>query len=364
MRHLDAQAIEDIAVGAAVLGTGGGGDPYIGKLMALQALETYGPITLIHPNELDEEGVVIPAAMMGAPTVLVEKIPGTRELMATFELMKESLSQPVVATMPIEVGGVNSMIPLVVAAQTGLPVVDADAMGRAFPEAQMVTFHLDGISPAPVAMADEKGNRMLLYPQDSIWSECFARSITIQMGGSATAFDFPVQGRQVKKSAISGTLTLAERIGRLLREKQGKGSPIPDLLQELGGWELFSGKVSDMDRRTVGGFAKGKACFAGMDDWQGRELEIRFQNEYLIALEDGRPLAMTPDLIIVLDRETGLPITTEGLKYGARVVVIALSCHPKWRTEKGIATVGPRYFGYDVDYIPVEQLVEKVSRPS
>jgi uncharacterized protein len=68
---------------------------------------------------------------------------------------------------------------------------------------------------------------------------------------------------------------------------------------------------------------------------------------------------VTPDLIAVLDAETGLPITTEGIRYGARCVVIGIPCNPKWRTAKGIETVGPKYFGYDVDYVPVEELVKK-----
>ena len=39
---LDEQAIEYIAIGAAVLGTGGGGDPHVGKLMAMEAIRKFG----------------------------------------------------------------------------------------------------------------------------------------------------------------------------------------------------------------------------------------------------------------------------------------------------------------------------------
>jgi DUF917 family protein len=62
-----------------------------------------------------------------------------------------------------------------------------------------------------------------------------------------------------------------------------------------------------------------------------------------------------PDLITVLDIETGEPITTEGLRYGFRVVVLGMPCTPKWRTPEGLALVGPRYFGYEIDYVPVEE---------
>lgn len=360
MRYIDAQAIEDIAAGAAVLGTGGGGDPYIGKMMALQAIEKYGPIPLLTLDELDDDALVVPSSMIGAPTVMVEKVPAEGMVTQALNLIEQALGKKVAATMPIEVGGVNSIIPLVVAAEKGIPVIDADAMGRAFPEAQMVTFYLDGLPAAPTAMTDERGNGVVMYPVDGVMSERLARSVTIQMGGSASMCDYPLSGKQVKQSAIPGTLTLAQEIGALLRTARSQEtSPVRMLIDKLGGFELFTGKTVDISRRTESGFTKGQATFDGIDDYRERRMTLGFQNEHLVALENGQPLATTPDLLAVLDKETGMPITTEGLKYGTRVSVVAIPCHPKWRTEKGIETVGPRYFGYDFDYVPVEQLVRK-----
>ena len=65
-------------------------------------------------------------------------------------------------------------------------------------------------------------------------------------------------------------------------------------------------------------------------------------------------LASVPDLIAVLDSEDAKPITTEEIRYGFRVTVIGLPCDPRWRTEAGLQLVGPRYFGYEFDYVPVE----------
>jgi hypothetical protein len=94
----------------------------------------------------------------------------------------------------------------------------------------------------------------------------------------------------------------------------------------------------------------------GIDAFKGGRFELDFQNENLVGRRDGKPVAMTPDLITVLDREKGLPITTENLKYGRRTVVIGMPCNPFWRTEAGLAQVGPRYFKYDLDYAPIETL--------
>jgi len=133
------------------------------------------------------------------------------------------------------------------------------------------------------------------------------------------------------------------------------GDPIAALLERLDGFDLFHGKVVDVHRRTEGGFARSNVLIQGTDAHEGASLTLQTQNEHLVAERDGEVLASVPDLIIVLDSENGQPITTEELRYGFRVVVIACPCDPRWRSETGLQTVGPRYFGYDFDYVPIEE---------
>ena len=360
MRYIGKDEIENIAIGAALLGTGGGGDPYVGKLMALQAVEEYGPIRLLSPDEIPDDALIVPSAMMGAPTVMVEKIPSGEEAIAAFEAMQEYLGKEVFATMPIEAGGVNSLLPLALAARLGLPVVDADGMGRAFPELQMVTFHLDGVTATPMVVSDEKGNSLVLNTVTSLWAERIARTATIEMGGSVMLAIYPMDGKTVKDSAIHNILTLEENIGRKIREAKARNEdPIDEVLKLTNGHRLFKGKVTDINRKTEDGFAKGKATIEGLDEYKDEECFLHFQNEHLLAETKDKVLCMTPDLITVLDSDTGMPITTEGLRYGARCVVVGMPANPKWRTTKGIEVAGPRYFGYGLDFTPLEDLVNK-----
>ncbi len=364
MRQITDDALEEIALGAAVLGTGGGGDPYIGKLMARSAMRTHGAVDLLDAAELADDDLVVPTAMMGAPTVMVEKIPRGDEIVAAFKALEKYLGQPVRATMSAEAGGLNSTTPFTVAATLGIPLVDADMMGRAFPELQMTTSTLSGISASPMAIADEKGNHAIINTVGNKWTETFARTLTVDMGCSAMIALYAMTGKQVKETCVVGTISLIGRIGAAIqRARADHTDPVAAVLASTGGFQIWHGKVGDVQRRTVAGFARGEAAISGIGPHEGRTLRIEFQNEFLIARADGETLVTTPDLITVLDAETGEPITTEGLRYGFRVVVIAMPCDPRWRTEGGLALVGPGYFGYDTTYVPIEERINRGGIP-
>jgi len=354
MRRITVHDMDDLALGAAVLGTGGGGDPHIGKLTAAEAMRRHGDVTLIDVGDLADDDLIVPAAMMGAPTVMVEKLPRGDEIVRAVESLQEYLGQPIRAVTPIEAGGLNSTTPFIVASHLGLPLLDADGMGRAFPELQMVTMTLHGIAATPMAIGDEKGNTAILNTVDNAWAERIARTMTIQMGGVAMIALYAMNGAQARRALVPGTVSLAIRLGGAIRGARArKADPIAAVLDVTGGQRLFKGKIVDVSRRTERGFARGEATIQGLDADDGHALVIQFQNENLIALKDGQVVATVPDLITVLDAETGEPVTTETLRYGFRVVVIGMPCAEAWRGPAALALVGPRVFGYDVDYSPL-----------
>jgi len=353
LRTVDADDLEDIAIGGAILGTGGGGDPYIGKLMAQQAIKRYGAVRLIDIAELPDDGLVVPVCMMGAPTVMTEKIPEGNELMTAFRQLEHVLGRKIDAVLCGEAGGINSTTPFVVAAASGLPLVDGDGMGRAYPELQMVTFTMHGVSATPMVLCDDKGNSLVLDTISNAWTERLARAATVEMGGSALLAFYAMDGATAKKAVVRGTLSLCARLGTTLREtRAAHGEPVAAIANLLGAKTIFHGRVRDIERRTVGGFARGTAQFEGVEEWAGHSLDLEFQNEFLIARRDGEVLVTTPDLITVLDAESGAPVTADSLRYGLRLKALAFASTAQWRTPAGIALVGPRYFGYDVDYSP------------
>lgn len=361
---LSSTDLADLATGAAFLGTGGGGDPYIGRQMAQACLDEGLTIEVIDPKTLADDDFVIPTAMMGAPTVLVEKIPSGQEAITALQRLEHHLGRRAAATMPIEIGGINSTIPLVVGARLGIPIVDADGMGRALPELQMETFAVHGIPGCPMAIANEWGDTALIETRDNRMMEWLARGVTIRMGGAAYIAEYSMTGADVRRTAIPNTLTLAIRIGQVLRQAREQHRPpfeallafLPETIYSYGRI-IFSGKVADISRATRNGFSVGQVSIESLDDATDT-LAIEIQNEFLIARRKGKVAAIVPDLICVMDSETAQPITTEALRYGQRVTVVAVSVPAIMSSPEALETFGPSAFCLSEDYVPVRDIPE------
>ena len=346
--------LESIATGAGILGTGGGGNPYIGQLRARQAIKQWGPVTVLAADELPEDAKVVCVGGIGAPTVGIEK---TRDFQAYTALraIEEFTGTKATALISNEIGGSNSLEPLIPAAMAGLPVVDADGMGRAFPEFQMKTFFVYGVPCCPMALADEKGNTVVIKETISpAGAERLARAITVQMGCVACYAVAPMSAEQVRTTAVLNTLSLARDLGDAVKAARQCGKdPLKAILATCPGTTLFAGKVVDVDRRTTAGFARGSMTIDGLDDYRGEKMVIEFQNENLIARRDGQTVCIVPDLICTVDSDLGEPITTELLRYGLRLTVLGFPAPSLWTSPEGLAVAGPRMFGYDMDYAPL-----------
>ncbi len=349
--------LDAIEIGAAILGTGGGGNPYIGKLRCREELKKGNIIKVIPLDELPDDALVVSLGGIGAPVVGIEKIEEGEECLRALRAVEREVGKTVDALISVEIGGANSMEPMLTAAQAGLPVVDGDGMGRAFPEMQMCTWSIYGHREAPAAMADEKGSIVVIRDTpDDVWLERIARSVVVTMGAAAGLASQPMRGEFVKRAAIPGTITQALKLGRAVLDAQANNvDPVQTVIDQENGKLLMTAKIVDLERHLKGGFAVGHLSLEGFDDFHGDTGRIDLQNEFLVFRRNDVVEACVPDLVVVLDSDTGLPITTEMLRYGQRVAVIGLPAHPLMRSPEALKVVGPAAFGYDdITFTPMD----------
>ena len=355
--------LESFAIGAAFLGTGGGGDPYLGKLFIKNAIEDSGAPDIMHPDDLEDDDVVISVAMMGAPSVLFEKMLSMEDVHLAVSQLEKHLGVKATAIMPAEVGGINATLPVAYAAWRRLPVVDADGMGRCFPALEMTSFNVEGVAATPMVLANEHGEWSILSTNSALSAEQTARPIVSHWGGSAMISLYPMNGAQARRAAVAETLSLSLGIGdAILKPPQGTG-PVEALLAFLGTTKyysqcrtLFDGKITDLVRKTERGWNIGYCHLEALGDPDSK-MEVAFQNEFLIARENRKMVTIVPDLISIVDRETAIPVTTESLRYGQRVRVIGASAAPVMRSRKALEVFGPGAFGLEEAYVPLEKLL-------
>jgi DUF917 family protein len=350
-RIITGQDVDDLALGSWIIGTGGGGNPYLNHLNVQRMAAAGQTFELIDPASLDDEALVAVVSTMGAPIVMQERLQDSRDVARAVEIMQDYLGRPFDAVMATEIGGSNAFQPLMAAAHLEIPIVDADAMGRAYPEAQMTSFAVGGLRPWPLSLVDPRGVEAVISQVPTWkWMERASRVLTVETGSMAATCKAPRTGAEVKEWAVLNTMSWAIDIGAAVRTaRAAHHDPIAATCEATGGRELYRGKIVDVERRTTGGFLRGRAKLDGLDRDAGTAVTLDFQNEWLVAELDGSPIATVPHLICLLDSISGEAVGTETARYGQRVALVGITAPELFTSEAGLRYVGPRAVGYDLD---------------
>lgn len=409
--------IEYITIGAGLLGSGGGGSPYMGKLRALKQLRSGKRIRVIAPERLGTtpalQGKVPSMAFIGAPAVLIEKlVSGTeipRALVCFGDVLaanpedvhqqatslenaddnmndglvfvkdytlcsKTSVPDKVCAVIAGEIGGLNSIEPLIAGSELDVPILDCDGMGRAFPELQMFlpAIHKKPLYPA-VLVSDGSQQSVIAEAANSIQVEnCFRNVVGGQMGCSGGMVFGPLSKEDILATTIPYSYSRAWHLGHVVMASQNSSSdPIQAIARAGNGVLLIRGKITNVNRETTGGFDKGDVLVEGSGEYSGVSFLVCFQNENLVAKErkivqgvlQEKIVAMTPDIITITDADKGHPVPTEEVRYGLRVAVIALPSPTALRSPQALSVIGPRAFNYDVDFVPIADYVPPTPIP-
>ena len=368
------QDCEDLVQGCLVMGTGGGGSSEWGMRMFTAALDEGITLEWVDVDDIpDDVWTVTPYGMGSIAPVSQETLDQIERLgladrfgdAAMAEAIKELgdyLGEPIGCLVPAELGAGNTPAPLVTGARLGIPVVDGDYAGRAIPEEMQGTPYLYGKDSWPLASVDRWGNTAIIKRTASPHMlERIGKMLAVAAYGFTMMAATPLRGREMKEILVRGTLSKCLAIGRAIRQAREKGEdPIHALLEVTGGWLLFDGVVSGKEWEDREGYMFGTNHLKGTGDYEGHSLDVWFKNENHVSWLDGKPWVCSPDLVTLVRRDTGEGITNTDIKEGDEVVAVGIKGLEAFRTEFGLnEAAGPRYYGFDIDYVPIEELVEE-----
>ena len=360
MKELTKEDLEDLLLGCAVLGCGGGGGLEWGTRTVLKELEEGRRFVLAGPDDLPEDGWVASPYFCGslAPGVPVrEDLPKVEDFppLRAFRALEDRVGGRFCGVVATELGGGNTAVALTVAARLGISTLDGDPAGRAVPELTQSTLHLRGNPITPFALADRFGDVIVVEEvADASQAEAIARALARTSGGLIGVADFPAQVKDVSPLLIWSTLSQALAIGRAGREALEMGEdPATAMARAGGGCVRFRGVLSEEPRwRDDGGFTIGEFVLTGVGRWSNSRYRVWFKNENMISWLDGEVDLTCPDLICPVD-ESGRPVHNPRIPHGVTLTVLAFPAPSPWRTEEGLALLGPEHFGFEVPYRPL-----------
>jgi len=347
--------IDIVADGCALLGSGGGGESHSFRMALRSLLAERGPVEVVDAATLAPDAQAVNVGFVGAPVVMTEKLFCEQTVVLALEAMSRRLGRRIDAVIPAEIGGANGLSAMIAASLIGVPVVDADGMGRAFPLSDQISYSIYGRSASPTIATTDHGEVVCVEGSSNRRVEWLVRAISSANGAVCFSVDYPLSGAEVRSYAVLGSVSLARRIGAALdgarHNHQDPFASLAGALDTAGGIavrSLFDGKVIDCRHETRGGFGFGIVSLESIPP--GERMTVEFQNEFLIARRNEVTVATTPDIISIVDAETLRNIGSESVRYGQRVKVIALEAPTLLTTPAALAVVGPRAFGLEVDY--------------
>lgn len=378
--------------GCYVLGCAGGGSPTAQYIQLRDQFRAGHTVRVIDATALSPDALIYWGGNMGSPAVSVERLAQTETLQAVEELMEYFRHESFDAVMGLEIGGANGLEPLLLGSTKAFdrPVIDADWMGRAYPtywQTTICVYDSGQLVPCAIASGDGKSIIMTKAPNDEIVDRALRASCS-EMGSRVGMAARPTTTDRVIKYGILNTLSLAWRIGRCIaraRTTNTLNTVVEQIVEEIGGSKtakvLFRGKIVNVERRLYKGHSYGEITIRQTDESElesttsiqeavatGGVLKIPFKNENIYAkhiAEDGteKYIAMVPDLISVLDTQSGKALGVPEFRYGVMVTVLGITCSPRWTdTPKGLEIGGPAAFGYhDLKYVPLGEYVEPQS---
>jgi len=370
--------VKDLIRGLTLMGTGGGGRPDMGIDYLLPHIREGKEITLKPPEAIPHDSWT--CSVFGMGSIAPQKTLSSDErkalgygdwvvekpMVEAVQELEAYIGYRIQAIVPFELGAGNTAAPIDAAVRLGVAIVDGDYAGRAIPELAQTTPAMHGHPFEPGVVCDPWGNVLIMKRAASLpLAERIGKMISIatklpDIKAPCAHAGFLLKGKEMKKLVVSGSVSRCLEIGRRIRKALDRGEdPAKAAAEAMGGWVIFRGKVRRKEWESREGYMLGTTTIEGEGSDRGHTLKVWFKNENHMTFIDQQAFITSPDLIAIIDAISGEPYTNTVLEESMNVAVLGARADSKYRTPEGLKLLGPRYFGFDVDYLPIEERLRK-----
>ncbi|MFW5952921.1 MAG: DUF917 domain-containing protein [Candidatus Natronoplasma sp.] len=356
MKEIGKQEMDDMLVGSAILGTGGGGSLERARKNVKKDFDRGEKFELVSLDELDDEEMLASPYFCGSLTPEDdEKEKGVAHTYNAVDVLEQHLGKKFSAMIATEIGAGNLAIAFSTAVKCGVPLVDADPAGRSVPELSHTTFHVYDVPIDPIGVSDGKNRVLIEDVEDDFVAEKIARSIAVSLGGTAGVCDHPGTAKDMRGTLIEDSVTKSLEIGKKRRQAIENGvDPVEKITEGSDGAKLFEGEITDYQWEEKSGFTVGEVLIENEEE---DEMKIWFKNEHLMSWVNDEAYVTAPDLISIVTKDEAKPILNPNVKKGQSVAVLGFKADNKWRSDKGLEVLSPKYFDFDIEYTPMEEII-------
>lgn len=369
MKKLNKQDLHDVLLGAAIVGTGGGGSLEYGIEIIDKALDDGCEFTLADLDEIPDDALVGTPYGCGSIGSLseeqqreydaLEKIDTTPEV-AAVKAIEDYFGKELYGVIATELGGANTAVALEAGARLNKPIIDADPAGRSVPCLQHSTYYLKDVPIYPMSVANEFGDSMVLTKTASDdRAEALTRAAAVASFNHVGVVDHPGEWKTMKDALLKNTITMCLEIGQVARKAKEEGRNYAyDVAEQFNGRIIFEGVVKSSSWEDREGFTYSDLVVDGTNDYQGDEFKLWIQNENIISWKNGEYYVTVPDSINIVRNKENMPLLNPDAEPGMEITIFALTAFDEWRTEKGLEILGPKFFGHDIEYRKLEDIVQ------
>jgi len=355
MRELTVDDIDRLATGAQFLSCSI--DPtamFMYAEMTRQAMRS-ATLQLADLDDLDDDALAVSVGVVSHGLLMAEMPPTGDEMLGVLGAIETALGRPVDAVFPLAAANVNAITPLLASLQVGLPVADADSMGRVFPLISQTTLNAGGVGIGPVALMGPTGERVTIEVSDARRAEALVRAATEELGGWAVAATYPCSVRELRAHGVRRSMSRMLALGDVMEGAGPAQAKYRQLADLVGSSRIARAQVTHVESSfgpSEVALPAQPSSLTLLDDGSGRIVRLEIQNEILMVLVDGAVAAAVPDIITLVDPERGAVVSLDDVRVGDVLDLLKTPADPKWYEPAGVSLAGPAAFGIPIQEIP------------